>query len=60
MNTKYGRSGRKLASPAAETPMAAATAGPAQQSAEPNAAAMALLVKTKYRPVTLMIARMLP
>lgn len=36
-----GRNGKKADNPAADTPIAAATVGPVQQSAEPNAAAMA-------------------
>jgi hypothetical protein len=40
--------------------MAAATVGPAQQSADANAAAIAPPAEAKNRPVTFMIARIPP
>jgi hypothetical protein len=48
-----GLNGRKFDNPAAETPIAAATVGPAQHSAEPNAAVIAPPAEATNLPVIL-------
>jgi hypothetical protein len=55
-NTSRGRYGRKLDKPAADTSIAAATVGPAQQRADPKAAVMAPPTEARNRLDTVMQA----
>ena len=55
-----GRNGKKADNPAADTPIAAATVGPAQQSAEPKAAAIALPADATNFPVIFSLTSSLP